>query len=121
MSEPIGYKPYHLVCAGTTNATVLLNSAGIVGFVTVGNVNAAARYLKFYDVATAPTVGTTTIAYVVQIPGGTGGTPQSVPLPGGLRFATGISFSIVTGIADNDATAPSAADVVVSIGYMPGV
>jgi hypothetical protein len=121
MTAPIGYKPYSLVCANTTNATSLLAAPGIVGFVSVGNVSASARYLKFYDLASAPTPGTTPIVYVVPIPGGVNGTPVSIPLPGGLRFATGIAFSIVTGIAAADATAPSAADVVVSIGYMPGV
>ncbi len=51
-----GTTPYHRVSTADTNATSVKASAGTHYGVQAGNVNAAARYLKLYDKATAPTV-----------------------------------------------------------------
>lgn len=92
--------------ANNTNPTVVKASAGSVYSINCTNAAAAVRYLKFYDKATAPTVGTDTPVLTVAIPVGA----FSLNL-GGFPFATGISYGIVTGAADNNTTAPAAGDI----------
>lgn len=115
---PGGYTPGKLVGANSNNATVIKNSAGKLGFVTASNINASAVYLKFYDKATAPDPSTDTPKLIFIIPGGaTGaGTNQNIPAAG-LDFANGISFILVTGIADTDNTSVSANQQTISYGY----
>lgn len=113
-----GATPYHLVSAASTNATSLKASAGQVYMITAFNTNASIRYLKLFNKASAPTLGTDTPVAVFGIPGNTTGAGNNVPIPSvGLNFSTGIAFAITGGIADTDATAISANDVVISIGY----
>lgn len=101
--------------AATTNSTSV--GAAPVQLFSVYAYNAAAsvRYLKFYNKATAPTVGTDTPVLVFGIPAG--GT-LNVTWAKGLYLSTGLGFGIVTGAADNNTTAPSAGDLTgVTIGY----
>lgn len=94
--------------AASTNATVAKASAGEV-FMAVGyNANAAARYLKIYNKATAPTVGTDTPILTLPL------VPQAgfaFDFPTGFALATGISYALTTGAADADTGAVSAADI----------
>lgn len=113
-----GYTPGKLVGANSNNATVIKASAGKLGFVSASNINASAVYLKFYDKATAPDPSTDTPKLIFIIPGGaTGaGTNQAIP-DAGIDFKNGISFILVTGIADTDNTAVSASQQTISYGY----
>ncbi len=78
-------------------------SAGTLYGVQAGNVNAAARYLKLYDKATAPTVGTDVPVQTIIVPGDTAGGGNNVPVPeDGIAFAHGIAFALTTGMADGD-------------------
>ena len=80
--------------------------------------NAAARYVKFYNKATAPTVGTDVPVATYLIPGGTAGAGVCIPLPPqGLAFSAGISFATTTGIADTDTAAVALSEVIVNYGY----
>lgn len=93
--------------AASTNPTVAKASAGRAFRVTGFNANAAARYLKIYNKATAPTVGTDVPVHTEYL------APQSkfaVDLAG-MRFAAGIAYALTTGSADNDTGALTAADV----------
>lgn len=112
-----GATPYTLTLAATTNATTVKASAGNVYSISVYSINAAARYLKFYNKASAPTCNSDTVVYKVMIPGNTAGTGAVIPLPVGLFFSTGISFCATTGIADSDNTAVAASEIIVSLGY----
>lgn len=101
--------------AGTTNATSTKATAGTVWSVVVSNINAAARYLKLYNKATAPTVGTDTPVLVIPIPAG-----QIVPVNGGsngIRFGTGIAWALTANADDSDTTAVSANEHKVAITY----
>lgn len=94
--------------AATTNATVGKASAADLFSVTAYNANAAVRYLKIYNKATAPTVGT-------DAPTLTLGLPPSASVSftfDSLYFSAGLSFALTTGAADADATAVGAGDVV---------
>lgn len=113
-----GYTPGKLVSAASTNATNVKASAGTVGFICAFNTNAAARYLKLYNKASSPTVGTDTPVQVYTIPGNTAGAGVVLPLPPqGLNFSTGISLALTTGAADSDTGAVAASEIVVSYGY----
>lgn len=101
--------------AASTNATVVKASAGTVWNIVCTNANAAARYVKFYNVATSPTVGTTVPVFTVAIPAS-----STVNITGGangIRFGTGISLAITTGIADSDTGAVAANEIKVATSY----
>lgn len=102
--------------AASTNATNVKNAAGTVYGIYASNVNAAIRYLKLYNKASAPTVGTDVPVLTIPIPA-TGF--ANVPFGAlGKRFATGISFALTTGAADSDTAAVAANEIKVSIDYV---
>lgn len=93
--------------AATTNATSAKASAGNVFRVSGHNANAAVRYLKLYNKASAPTVGTDTPALTIALPA-----TQSFSFDfAGHWFATGIAFALTTGAADADTGAVGAGDI----------
>lgn len=112
-----GATAYKLISAATTNATSVKASAGNVYMISAFNLNAAARYLKLYNKASAPTVGTDTPVLVLMIPGNTAGAGLTINVPVGIDFATGIAFALTTGIADADTGAVAASEIVVNLGY----
>lgn len=105
--------PYKKISAATTNATSVKAGPGFVGNIVTGNSGAAAAYLKFYDKASAPTVGTDTPVFVVRMP-----IAGTVAVAGTeLVFAVGIAFAITALPADSDTTAVGANEVSASFGY----
>jgi hypothetical protein len=101
--------------AATTNALSVKSSAGTLWSVVASNVSASTRYVKFFNLAVAPTVGTS--VPVFTIPLAAGATVQIDGGSNGLRFATGIALCIVGGAGDADATAVAAADVKVATSF----
>lgn len=102
--------------AATTNATSVKNAAGNVFSITASNTNAAARYVKLYNKASAPTVGTDVPVLTIPIPPGSAvnlefGTP-------GWRFGTGIALAITANAVDSDTTAVAASEVKVLTAYI---
>lgn len=113
-----GATPHKLVSAATTNATSLKASAGQVYLVVCTNVNAAVRYLKLYNKASAPTVGTDVPVQTYGIPGNTAGAGHVIPIPAcGLEFTTGIAYALTTEATDAGSSAVAASEIVVNIGY----
>lgn len=111
--------PYHLVSAASTNATNVKATTGWVGFVAGYNVASSPRYLKLYDKATAPTVGTDVPKLVFMMPGNTSGTGFNITFDyTSVEFELGISFAITAGIADTDSTIVGANDCVINLLYM---
>jgi hypothetical protein len=102
--------------AATTNATSIKASAGTAYSIIASNTNAAARYVKFYNLATAPTVGTSTPVFTMAIP--TGGTVMFDTGATGMRFSTGIALAITGAAADTDTTVIVASDVKVAISFI---
>jgi hypothetical protein len=101
--------------AATTNATAVKASAGTVWSIIVSNVNAAARYVKFYNLAVAPTVGTSVPVFTITISAGS--TVQIDGGANGIRFGTGIALAITGAMADSDTTAVAASEIKVSTQY----
>lgn len=110
----LAYTPGKLVSAATTNATVLLARSGVLGYIQASNVNAAVRYLKIYDKATAPTVGTDVPKHTVLLPiGGVG--VLHIPMQG-IEFINGISIALTTEATDAGSTGVSISEHVVNYG-----
>lgn len=98
-----------LTAAADTNATSAKASAGNVHHIAGYNAAAALRYLKLYNKASAPTVGTDTPLMTLALPGQTA-FEFSFP-DGGRYFSTGIAYGLTTGVADNDTGALTSGDV----------
>lgn len=99
----------------TTNATLVKNAAGTLYAIVATNIAATACFLKLYNKATAPTVGTDVPVMTIPVPAG-----QSISLDLGalgLRFTTGIGIGITTGADDNDTAAIAAGNVKLSLSY----
>lgn len=101
--------------AASTNATSLKGSAGNVVNLDVFNVAAYDVFLKFYNKATAPTVGTDTPVWTIPIKAGTG---YSRTFDLGKSFATGIAYAITKLQADSDTTVVVALDLTGSIDWI---
>lgn len=93
--------------AATTNATSVKASAGDVFTIAGYNAAAALRYLKLYNKATAPVVGTDTPFATLPLPASSG---FAFDFPS-LFMDTGIAYALTTGVADADAVALTAGDV----------
>lgn len=94
--------------AATTNATSLKASAGQIIGLDVFNVAAYMVFLKLYNKASAPTVGTDVPVWTIPIAAGGGfSLDESV----GEYFSTGIAYAITKLQADSDTTAVAAGDV----------
>jgi len=102
--------------AATTNATSVKAVGGNLYSVTASNINAATRYLKIYNKASAPTVGTDIPVLTIPI---LTNTVQNIEFGTyGLRLGTGIALAITGAAADNDTTAVAAGDVKVCTSYI---
>lgn len=110
-----GATPYTLVSAATTNATSVKASVGTVTSIVATNNHATnVAYLKLYNKASAPTVGTDTpVAVYMLAPAG----GLSLTLPTGMAFATGLALAITGGAAHADATAVAVSQVNVNLTY----
>lgn len=100
----------------TTNATVVKASVGTLYNISASNINAAARYLKLYNKATAPTVGTDVPVLTLLLPAG-----ATIDHDFGLvghRFTNGIGLAITTGAADSDTGAVAASEIKVMASFI---
>ena len=104
-----------LTTAATTNATSLKTTAGTVYALTFTNTSASAVYLKLYNKATAPTVGTDVPLATIPIPATSFYTCELGRV--GLRFATGIGYAITGAITTADTTAITAGSLL-TISYI---
>jgi hypothetical protein len=88
--------------AATTNATSVTDASTEIFSIGIYNSNAALRYLKIYDLAVAPTVGTSTPIMTIPLK------PADftwLHWAKGFYLATGLSFALTTGAANSDTAA----------------
>ncbi len=110
---------HRLVSAATTNAqnvSAVANKRLIGGAIV--NTSAAIKYLKFFNKASAPTVGTDVPVLTISLPVG-----QTTPLSPllsdyGSLFAAGLSYAITGAATDLDTTAVAVGDVIVQLEYV---
>lgn len=93
----------------TTNATVVKASGGRVGKIYGSNCVASAKYLKLYNKASAPTVGTDVPVMTFFIRANTEFNFDVADL--GIFFGTGIAYAFTNAVGDADSTAIAAGDI----------
>jgi hypothetical protein len=108
--------PFHVLSTASTNATSVWVGQSVLRDVVAVNTTATIYYLKVYDKASPPTVGTDVPKLTFPIPAlATAGPPIQLGSTVGLLFVNGVAIAITGGIADTDAT-NAAAGVAVNLG-----
>lgn len=105
-----------VLAAASTNATsVKASAAALYGWHLVNNATTT-RYVRIFNLAVAPTMGTSSPVFVLPLPpsGGAVLTPGLLSLP----LATGFSYAITAAAADLDTTVCAANDVVGTFFYI---
>lgn len=110
--------PFSLLAAATTNQTLVKKGPGRLISIHAVNVNAALRYLKFYDTNSTPVAGVGQPIRRYAIPASATGLGFVLAPTIPMGFLQGLGFTIVTGVADTDATATSANDVILTLEYV---
>lgn len=101
--------------AASTNAANVKTTAGTVYNIFIHNASAATRYVRFYNKASAPTVGTDVPVQVIAVPAGSS---KEITSPVGIKYGTGIGYSITAAAGATDATAVAAGDVQLSFSWI---
>ena len=102
--------------AATTNSTLVKSVAGTLFGMVISNTGAAAAFVKLYNLATAPVVGTSAVVLTIPVPAG--GTVSINWGPLGMRFGTGIGLAITNLAPDADTTAVALGQVKVATSFI---
>jgi hypothetical protein len=113
LSSESGFLTYRNTALTNTAVAVKATGGSVMGWNFV-NPNTTPVYVKFYNiVAASVTVGTSAVTLTILVPPGDGTTPGMFFLEPDLIpievFSTAIAITCVTGLADNNNTAPSTA------------
>ena len=106
---------YNVVTTASTNSAVVKVTAGMLYEITISNPTATAAYVKLYNKATAPTVGTDVPVLTQAVAAG-----ATVALSFGQvgkRFATGIGIACTAAAAATD-TVVSVAGIQINATYI---
>lgn len=106
---------YNVVTAASTNAASVKATAGSLYELTVSNVTATPVYVKFYNKATAPTVGTDVPILTVPVAATTTVSMEFGAL--GKRFGTGIGIAATAAAVATD-TGVAVAGVQINASYI---
>ena len=100
--------------AASTNATLVNGGYTKLHGFNLANAAAAVRYLKIYDKATAPTIGTDAPIATFHLPANSvnGGVINVDFASNPIHLRFGLGFGLTNLLADSDTTALTAADVV---------
>ena len=110
--------PFFLNSAATTNSTLVLTGTSGLQALWATNIGAGVAFVKLYNKATAPTVGTDVPEMIITVPAAVAGVPGTIEVtPGfnGYRFALGLGLAITGAVADADTTAVTAGQVKVKL------
>ncbi len=104
---PLPGTTYNLITAATTNAASVKATAGNLFELTISNPTATAAYVKLYNKASAPTVGTDVPVLTIPVPATAAGVGLVQLNLGNLgkRFATGIALAVTAAAASTDTAA----------------
>lgn len=110
--------PYFVNSAASTNGALILTGTSNLSSFYATNEGASAAYVKLYNKATAPTVGTDVPEMTFPVPAAVGGVP-GVANPNigfhGFRFALGMGIAITRNAVHSDTTAVGASEVKVKL------
>lgn len=109
VNTPTTPSAYNAVATASTNAAVIKASAGTLHELTITNTTAAIIWIKLYNKATAPTVGTDVPVYAFSVPANS---DKAIEFGAGKRFATGIAIATTGGQASNDVAAIGAGPLI---------
>jgi hypothetical protein len=112
-----GTTPYKLISLATTNANVVKASSGNLYSILALGLTSTVTFLKLYNKATAPVVGTDIPIMTIPIPANIQGAGIVIPFSIGINFPLGIGIAITAGSADNNNVAVAAGDVIVNLTY----
>ena len=112
-----GTTPYKLISTASTNANVVKASAGNLYSITAIGQTSTIKYLKLYNKATAPSVGTDVPVMTIPVPANTQGAGLTIPFSISVNFPLGIGIAITSGAADNDNGVIGAGDVILNLTY----
>jgi hypothetical protein len=110
--------PYFVNSAASTNGALILTGTSGMPTLWASNSGATAAFIKLYNKATAPVVGTDVPEMIIPVPAESGGVPGTVRIASGFqsfRFPLGLGIAITGGAADNDTTAVAAGQVKVKL------
>jgi hypothetical protein len=110
--------PYFVNSLATTNGALVLTGTSGLQALFATNTGAGAAFVKLYNKATAPTVGTDVPEMIIPVPAAVAGVPGVAQLSPGFnayRFALGLGIAITGGVADADTTAVAAGQVKVKL------
>lgn len=113
-----GYSAHSIVTVqalASVNATQVLARPGVISQISLSNHDSTQSYIKFYNTATVPVVGTNVPLATLLIP--TKGI-IIVTLPFGLNFSTGIGFGLTKNPNISDTTGVAADSIVGFITYV---
>lgn len=112
---------WHLIAANSTNATSVKASATTLLGCQLGGVGSTPAFLKIYNKASSPTVGTDTPVKTLIIPAAStaaNGAGSNINFgPGGLTLGTGFAAAVTGVITDADTTAVAAATFAINCDY----
>ena len=104
------------VCAASTNATSVKASAGKIYRIDAFNSDTVGYWVKFYNKASAPTVGTDVPVATKYVPAGGGFVIESTV---GIPYTTGIALAATLNATDADTTAVTTANkLVINLRYV---
>jgi hypothetical protein len=113
-----GDKVFEKVWPGNTTPVAVDGNGAVpeslCGFI-LQNTAAAFRYVRLFDKASAPNMGTDLAKLVIPLAAGQVLAFPALPRP--PLFVNGLWVSVTTGQADNDSTAPTAGDVLLNLLY----
>ena len=110
--------PYFVNSAASTNGALILTGTSNVSSFYATNGGATAAYIKLYNKATAPTVGTDVPEMTIPVPAAVSGVPGVATIPigfHGFRFALGLGIAITRNAVHTDTTAIGAGEVKVKL------
>ena len=110
--------PFFLNSAATTNGALIVTGTCNLSTIYATNIGATAAFIKLYNKATAPVVGTDIPEMIIPVPAAVSGVPGVATPPIGFhgqRFALGLGIEITGGVADADVVAVAAGQVKVKL------
>lgn len=110
-----GATQFRRLSTADTNAAVVKATAGRVYGYSIANTSASAKFVKLYNKATAPVIGTDVPLRTIMIPAG--GIAAYHVGHGLAGFSAGIAIAATGAVADADATALAVNDLVIQIDY----
>lgn len=110
--------PFKLISEASTNSNNISNAPDTkLYLVSAIGLTSTVRYLKIYDKATAPIVGTDVPLLTIPVPANTQGAGIVIPFTTPVNLGDGLGIAITSGSADNNTGAVGAGDVIVNLTY----